>query len=309
MSRISTTATGGSGVDGDGSLTLPLSLWISFIVSVSYVISIYSFTDPQLNKLDRNDIRVVKSRIKKITIYSVIVSLLLPFVLAELSHVSWTKIVSQIGLIPGLTTTGEFSIERLVTCSKDTFFGLVLISILFIGPLSDLVLSEGEIPIVSYIEEFQSLHGIRDLLVGPLTEELVYTSAIIVTLLQVSPAVPINTLIFLPPVFFSIAHFHHAYQLHLKGFGLVPILLTTCFQMTYTFLFGIFTNYVFLKTGSLWACFALHSFCNFMSVPKIKVKGKCWSFVYYFLLVGGALGFWKYMDWFTQSEGGFAIDW
>jgi prenyl protein peptidase len=195
------------------------------------------------------------------------------------------QIIGQMGLIP---TNIIFAVDILKS--------LLLVVVLFGGPiLDDLINLDSHASIFhSLIDGLTALRGIRDLLVAPLTEELVYTSSIITILLQ-STTVSTWTLIVLPPVFFSIAHIHHAYELHVNKIApLKVIIVSTLFQMLYTFIFGAFTDFIFLRQGNAWSCIIIHSFCNLMGVPNFSVdtrKFKYWNIVYYSLSLLGMYGF------------------
>lgn len=276
---------------------------ISLVLSVSYVILIY-VKKPNI-KLDRNDPIIVSDRIKKISWFSLITIIVLPIVLSNLSKVPIWKIYDQYGLLPGLTlNTNSISFNNLITSVHDIFKNLLLVILLFNGPLIDYFFFND-----SYFTLFDDLYyqlstiqGQRDLIIGPLTEEIIYTASMIVTLYQV-PDIPTNYLIYLPPCFFSIAHFHHAYELIKKGtIPLKFIILSCLFQLFYTFLFGIFTNFLFLRTKNFWSCFTVHFFCNFMGFPKLTgFDNNIWRVIYYFLLILGIYLFKKYLLILTES--------
>lgn len=49
---------------------------------------------------------------------------------------------------------------------------------------------------------------------------------------------------------------------------IVPGLIRSIFQFTYTSLFGFFVAFVFLRTGNIYACIVAHTFCNWMGLPR-----------------------------------------
>jgi prenyl protein peptidase len=158
-------------------------------------------------------------------------------------------------------------------------------------------------------DHLSTIQGLRDLIIGPITEEIIYTASIILILNQVQD-ISAKTLIYLPPVFFSFAHFHHAYELYTHGsIPLKVILISSTFQLAYTFLFGIFTNYLFLRTRNVWSCFVVHFFCNFMGFPKIGgFANKLWRVVYFGLLIVGIWLFKSNLQQLTESPLRLVVD-
>ena len=119
--------------------------------------------------------------------------------------------------------------------------------------------------------------GYRNLLIAPLSEELVFRSLTIPLFLlaHTSP----TRIIFLTPLVFGGAHLHHLVEFLQSrtpaGQSWPPMgvwvngVAVSAFQFTYTSLFGFFAAFVFLRTGNLWAVVVAHSFCNRMGVPRL----------------------------------------
>lgn len=137
--------------------------------------------------------------------------------------------------------------------------------------------------------------------------------------------------IFLSPVIFGLAHFHHFWEFRITH-PHVPVatgLLRSLLQFSYTSLFGAYATFVFLRTGSLLAIFAVHAFCNCMGFPRfwgrvepdpeidpeidyraagdgsstaIKKPSILWTVVYYVLLVAGAVLWWRNLASLTESS-------
>lgn len=71
--------------------------------------------------------------------------------------------------------------------------------------------------------------------------------------------------IFLSPLIFGLAHIHHFYEFRITN-AKTPItaaLARSVLQFAYTYLFGVFATFIFLRTGSLLAIIAIHMFCNY----------------------------------------------
>lgn len=124
---------------------------------------------------------------------------------------------------------------------------------------------------------------IRDLVVAPLAEEIVFRGCMIAPLLStgIAPAV----VAWIAPLFFGTAHLHHAMLKLRDGSSLTFVFVNTMFQLAYTTLFGAYSTHAFIRTGSLAAVFLCHTFCNFMGLPDLsflKQHGSPLSCVYCF---------------------------
>ena len=104
---------------------------------------------------------------------------------------------------------------------------------------------------------------------GPVTEEVTFRSVIIPLhqMAKVSPA----RVVFMTPLYFGIAHFHHFYEFRLMHpyANLTSSLVRTLFQFTYTTIFGWFAAFVYLRTASLLADIIIHSFWNYCGLPRL----------------------------------------
>jgi prenyl protein peptidase len=218
---------------------------------------------------------------------------------------------------------------------------ILLCATLFAGPLYEAAFVKGRLGAWvrgAYLREtFASWIGWRNLVAGPVSEELVFRSLVIPLhiLAHMSP----TRIVFLTPLYFGIAHIHHFYEFVLTHpeLPLLPAILRTLFQFAYTSLFGFFASFVYLRTGSLYAVIAAHMFCNWMGLPRLwgKVRVEAgqpigppnpkkedeepsqsenspkpakprdqsisWTVIYYVLLFAGAFGFWKGLWPLTES--------
>jgi prenyl protein peptidase len=109
---------------------------------------------------------------------------------------------------------------------------------------------------------------LRALVVAPLAEELVFRKCMLQALS--STGMGLGKVIFVAPLFFGIAHAHHALLSIQKGERPIRVLVQTAFQFTYTSLFGSYVSYVFLRTGSVLSVVISHSFCNAMGLPSLS---------------------------------------
>ncbi len=142
-----------------------------------------------------------------------------------------------------------------------------------------------------------------------MTEEVLFRSAAVPLMLLARTSTAQT--IFLSPVIFGLAHFHHFYEFRIS-YPQVPAVAAVArslFQLTYTTLFGAYATFLFLRSGSLPAICLVHAFCNSMGLPRLWGRvgtGSLWSTVaYYVLLVAGA-AFW-YRNLWTLTASPLAI--
>jgi membrane protease YdiL (CAAX protease family) len=110
----------------------------------------------------------------------------------------------------------------------------------------------------------------RDLFVAPLAEESIFRVCMISPFLY-SEQIGVLRICWMTPLFFCVAHMHHAVTKLKSGEKWQIVLLGTVFQMTYTTLFGAYASYCFIKLGSLIDIVLVHSFCNFMGLPNVAL--------------------------------------
>lgn len=245
-------------------------------ISTSYVAVLYVSSKEAANyKIKRDDPRVIKSRIKKLSMVMLINIILVPYIQYSLgsNYVStYSEAILNLGIVPGRQlTTGR----DLLLYINNIFSLMILIAQLFIGPLTDSLLyyvfTKGRTLYTDFNELFDNIWGMRNYVFAPITEELFYTSMLLTTYIAFFPTNELNykRLLLEPSLFFGLAHAHHAYESYQTGqYGMVSIFFNTMFQVIYTSLFGALTKYAFLMTGgNLWACILLHSFCNVMGFP------------------------------------------
>lgn len=131
--------------------------------------------------------------------------------------------------------------------------------------------------------------------------------------------------VFLSPLVFGLAHVHHFYEFRKTNpqVSVVDAVARSVLQFSYTYLFGIYATFIFLRTGSLLAVIVTHAFCNSMGLPRVwghvepywyswreltdpsKRGPWLWTTIYYALLFGGVAAF--YQQLYTLSESPFAL--
>lgn len=170
----------------------------------------------------------------------------------------------------------------------DSMRGMLLVCILFAGPLFENGIVDGD---WKYWVKFQGVQeilsswiGYRNFVVasasttvlytlltsmqGPVSEEIVWRSLMVP--LHVLAQFSEKQIVFLTPLYFGIAHVHHLYEFHITH-PEIPMLMATLrslFQFTYTSLFGFFATFLYLRTGNVFTCILAHTFCNWMGLPR-----------------------------------------
>ncbi|KAG8987590.1 hypothetical protein FRB93_004462 [Tulasnella sp. JGI-2019a] len=178
----------------------------------------------------------------------------------------------------------------------------LLAPILFIGPLYVEVLELlGPFRVAwsweqDIIEKFFSWQGIRNYIVAPITEELVFRSCVVSVMVLGGSS--ITRMVFISPMWFGIAHAHHAWELY-NIYGrtkqaLQRAIITCLVQLTYTTLFGWFCAFLFLRTESIYPVIFSHIFCNVMGLPSptyATSRYKSRATVIWIAYVVGIIGF------------------
>ncbi|KAM6970030.1 CAAX prenyl protease 2-like [Aplochiton taeniatus] len=109
---------------------------------------------------------------------------------------------------------------------------------------------------------------LRNQVVAPVTEELVFRGAMVPMLV---PCIGPDAAIFVAPLFFGVAHFHHvAERRRLKQDSLSTTLAVTAFQFMYTSVFGAYSAFLFIRTGHVLGPVLCHSFCNSQGLPDLE---------------------------------------
>ncbi|KAI9334353.1 CAAX protease self-immunity-domain-containing protein [Zopfochytrium polystomum] len=130
------------------------------------------------------------------------------------------------------------------------------------------------------VEPLRDIRFWRTVVVGPVTEEIVFRGCIS-TVFFLSGFSVAQT-VFLSPLFFGAAHIHHAYETIRRETAttaanrpatakiVARVALTTAFQSLYTTVFGWFSTFLFLRTGNLAAPIASHMICNTFGFPDLS---------------------------------------
>lgn len=106
----------------------------------------------------------------------------------------------------------------------------------------------------------------RNIVLAPCLEEVAFRACMVPVLL--ASALSPTRVCWTAPLFFGVAHLHHAMQRLAEGTKPVVVAVQTIFQLSYTTLFGAYASYAYMQTQSTTAVVLAHSFCNWMGLPN-----------------------------------------
>jgi prenyl protein peptidase len=244
------------------------------VISLSFVLSLYIIVPGKIRALPRNDVRHVKARLVAVTIVSFMSVAIFGRYCdtsgSENTSLEWTMLVGF-----SWNTTRDLAVLR---HSIQLFIGPIVTS--SIATILDWHVattsrqrstSGGLSPIQNIIASIKYLGWIdvRDFLAAPAFEELVFRGCMTWPLLSSGfTAVEVT---FLAPIFFGVAHVHHAIVKLQSGVQHWTVVMSvTVLQFTYTSMFGWYSTYAFLRTGSILSVIMSHSFCNIMGFPSLS---------------------------------------
>lgn len=144
----------------------------------------------------------------------------------------------------------------------------LLTASLFVGPIVQHWLGVA----AGYEEVFRLPGGpwitARNLVLAPITEEFVFRACVVRLWVSASFSKPV--IVFCSPFCFALAHAHHFIE-HVRRTGnKKQALLQVAFQVFYTSLFGMYSNFLLLRTGSTLAVILAHTFCNHLGFPDLN---------------------------------------
>lgn len=257
----------------------------ALLISAGYVgvLYVHDSTRPSTTR-SRDDEDVILRRMILISLYSaaVIVALIPGILYSEAVYGTWWYAWQSLHIQFGLYELFWAPLMCLLTTA-----------VLFIGPLVSVVLFDYNLNMHLLFHDIKvgisDLFGIRNFVIGPLTEELVFRSGIMALFLAAGASR--TMLIFGSPLFFGVAHVHHAYESRIRGIPPKIIAFSALFQFAYTTAFGWYSAYLFIRTGTVWSCFFVHAFCNSMGVPDWTLDTTAKTRAYRVLLFVGLSAF------------------
>lgn len=244
-----------------------VALLCAFLFTAFYVAPFYlSPTLRSVSLAQRDSPSVIRARVRSVTLTCAACAVVNVYILAFHGHATLRDVLRLWGVWP----------MSLIDIAK--LLGLV--AVLFVGPLFKSLIAEGEwreiTPSNIKAELIDSWVGYRNIIVAPLSEELVFRSLVIslYLLAKVSP----TRIVFTTPLIFGGAHLHHlAANVRSRtppGRKSPPLAIwlqciaVSLFQFAYTSLFGFFAAFALLRTGNFYGVVLVHSFCNWVGVPQ-----------------------------------------
>ncbi|XP_047994178.1 CAAX prenyl protease 2 [Leguminivora glycinivorella] len=226
------------------------SVLACIFLTFSYVASLYVWK----TKLSRDHPSTIKRRFFSVSCMMLLAPFFTQYFLTE-----ETRTRGDVYEHLGLRTSGLISASILP---------LLLTAILFLGPLTMQFLSgiwKLYAEPVYWVSSWQDWVWVRNHFMAPLSEEWVFRACMMPLLLQcVNPL----TAVFIGPLLFGVAHFHHMFEQLKAGFEFKTALMISTFQFMYTSLFGAYSAYLFVRTGHFMAPLVAHMFCNHMGFPN-----------------------------------------
>lgn len=229
-----------------------VSVGACFVISVIYVASLYVWQ----SRHDRDHPSTIKRRFFSVFVVMFIAPVFVMTLTCDAVFQKYTM-----WEIMGFRTKGLLTAISLP---------LVLTAILFLGPLSG-TLSNGLWRVYSepmyWLNAVQNLKWLRNHLVAPLSEEFTFRACMLPLLLQTFQP---RLAMLITPLLFGLAHLHHIKERLRDGTALKIVLTVSFFQFFYTTIFGIYSAYLFVRTGHFAAPFVAHAFCNHMGFPDFQ---------------------------------------
>ena len=250
-------------------VSLPVALGGSLALAGGYVASLYvraRFRRSNGRAPDRDEPRVIKDRFMRVGIACAVAPWITMAAVAlpgpSASCPLAMPLARWFGLLP----------KDVPTLLAAAMAPLGLTMVLFLGPLmttwmdadSKLNLTLAGVRSTGILGQLRASYGaidlrtLRNLVVGPLSEEWVFRACMCPLLYGAGLSDAAS--VFISGIFFGLAHVHHVFDADAS-------LVVVAVQFTYTTLFGAYSSYLFLRTGLIYGPVLAHAFCNCMGLP------------------------------------------
>ncbi|KAL1746857.1 hypothetical protein HDZ31DRAFT_33264 [Schizophyllum fasciatum] len=260
---------------------------LAFTFALSYVGSLYvvkegrlrfaTGSSPELQRRGRDDPEVIRTRLRAVT-FSSVFSVLLLLYICSMDYLTWRALLGFALPVPPFSTFVSFSPVGVISNTLRFYLPYFLIPILYTGPIYVIYLrkrlpfqarSPGLVPSLQSI--VGNAVGVRNYVVAPITEEIVFRACIVAVYSLCGAAR--WKIVWGAPLWFGMAHLHHAWEaynnLGRTADALKRALLQTAFQFLYTTLFGAYCVDIFLLSGNIVAPVSAHVVANFMGMPML----------------------------------------
>jgi hypothetical protein len=282
-----------------------LELWSSqilcFLSASTYVFSLYLLPS-KVRKLPRDHVHHVKWRMGTSSFSSLLTLAVLAYYFESVrqnSHLHHTSLMEALGLqlnfqalqaawtttlLMGLFYAGPL-LMRLVILITMHFYHIDCYGrLLPLSPKAKTKVSSFELMKSFFAAKVQALESrgwlsVRDHLFAPVSEELVFRSIMVVWMLskyRMGTGIGDMSTSHIAwevargcPLWFALAHMHHAWAKVYEGQPLKTVLITTLVQCLYTSIFGYIAVLLLLRTGTVLAPVVSHMICNLNGLPDV----------------------------------------
>lgn len=147
---------------------------------------------------------------------------------------------------------------------------VLLVLVLYAGPIVQ-CLSDGDYPFEHIASERGDLVT-RNYIIAPFAEEFVFRACMMPLLL---PTLGPQWTIICSPLLFGLAHVHHLLDWFRRkdGTSFLNAILSVLLQVAYTSVFGVFSAFLFYRTGHLVSPVVSHILCNALGLPPFETLG------------------------------------
>ncbi|KAL1680127.1 hypothetical protein EV122DRAFT_289035 [Schizophyllum commune] len=271
------------------SMSLPTSEahLLAFTFALSYVGSLYvvkegrlrfaTGSSPEIQKRGRDDPEVIRTRLRAVT-FSSIFSILLLLYICNMDVLKWRELLGFAIPLPHVSSFLSLTPLGVISNVFRFYLPYLLIPILYTGPIYVIYLRK-RLPYQAYSpgllaslkNAVGNAVGVRNYVVAPITEEIVFRACIVAVYTLCGAAR--WKIVWGSPLWFGMAHLHHAWEaynnLGKTSNALKQALAQTAFQFTYTTLFGAYCVDIFLISGNIFAPVSAHIVANFMGMPML----------------------------------------
>ncbi|KAI5826026.1 hypothetical protein K523DRAFT_281900 [Schizophyllum commune Tattone D] len=271
------------------SMSLPTSEahLLAFTFALSYVGSLYvvkegrlrfaTGSSPEIQKRGRDDPEVIRTRLRAVT-FSSIFSILLLLYICSMDVLKWRSLLGFALPLPPVSSFLSLTPVDHISSIFRFYLPYLLIPVLYTGPIYVIYLRK-RLPYQAYSpgllgslkSAVGNAVGVRNYVVAPITEEIVFRACIVAVYTLCGAAR--WKIVWGSPLWFGMAHLHHAWEaynnLGKTSNAMKQALAQTAFQFTYTTLFGAYCVDIFLISGNILAPVSAHIVANFMGMPML----------------------------------------
>lgn len=256
------------------------------LLAFAYVGSLYVFVPPTIRKLSRDHPTHIKYRSQACLIVCAGAILSYPSIFcADEDMDTDNRHLFSVGrtmLLPPLSDRPFRDLFGVLLHTCILYIGPSVASLLYIYELRKRLAKLGKFPTLfelakGYLtgllpnNEQRLWISLRNYFIAPWTEEIIFRGCMIQALLATGMSAKKVELV--APLFFGIAHVHHAVKRLSLGDKPRMVLLATTFQFLYTSLFGSYASHAFVRVGSVLSVTLSHSYCNWMGLPDLNFFG------------------------------------